>query len=103
MLASRKADELVKSFVGAIMAEDGQLCESVTVAMDDADGSDAEFWNDLALRVNHLQGMPSMPDRFSRGSKMPSRTSRLLSNVGKGCMSCHGSMACGCSSQPAMQ
>ena len=102
-LSGREADELVKSFVDAIEAEGEPLGESEAAASDEADQSSAEFWNGLeSISVDRLQDIPNRPDRFSRGLKQPSRTSRLMSNVALGCNGCRGSMACRCS-RPAMQ
>ena len=93
----------MKSFVDAITAEgdpDGMPGEAASDAMDQ---SCAEFWNGLeSMGVDRLNGIPTEPDRFSRGLKQPSRTSRLMSNVALGCYGCRGSMACRCS-RPAMQ
>ena len=101
-LTNRRADELAKSFVDAISAEGDPVGVSGEDACDAMDQSCADFWNGLELMgVDRLHGIPDKPDRFSRGLKQPSRTSRLMSNVALGCNSCRGSMACRCS-RPAM-
>ena len=79
-------------------AEGGQMSESNAAAMDETDCSDAEFWNSLeSTVVDRFQGIPIMPEKFSRGSRNPSRISRLSGRANIG-----GNMACGHSSRPAI-
>ena len=98
-----EADELVKSFVEAIAAEGNPVDTPGEAACIADDQSCAEFWNGLdSMGADRLSGIPTVPDRYSRGRMQPSRTSRLVSNVALGCYGCRGSMACRCS-RPAMQ
>ena len=72
--------------------------EANAADMDETDCSDAEFWNSLEpTAVDRLQGIPIRSEKFSRGSRNPSRISRL-----SGCANICGNMACGHSSRPAM-
>ena len=105
-MIGRRADELVRSFVCAMEAEDELVSEGDAAATDDSDNSGAEFWNRLeSTVVDRFQGIPSEPVKFCRGPKNPSRASRLMASrsiVGIGCSDCYGSMACGCVDRPAM-
>ena len=112
MLTGRRADEVIMSFIGAINDDDTHWasldggCEQEATAIDDGDASDVEFWNSLESNGgDRLQSIPSVPEKFSRGSRNPSRISRLMgssSGVGVGCKDCRVSMECRCS-RPAMQ
>ena len=106
MVDSRSADELVRSFVLAVEAEDEQISDEAKAAVVESDDSGAEFWNRLdSTAADRFQGIPIEPEKFIRGPKKPSRASRLLASrsiVGIGCSNCYGSMACGCVARPAM-
>ena len=101
----RRVDELVRSFVDALEAEDGLMSEGDAAQADEIDHSDAEFWNGLeSTGVDRFQDIPSVPEKFSRGSRHPSRISRLAgssSGVGFGCKDGRGCVAYGCG-RPAM-
>ena len=99
---SRKAADLVESFIRAVEEEneliDGQAVDEIT----SLDESGAAFWNGLESMANdRLNDIPSEPVQFSRRPNKPSRVSRLVTSrsnfEGCGC----GSMACRCS-RPAM-
>ena len=106
MFCGRRVDELILSFIGAIEAEGGLKSGGESVAMDENDASDVEFWNSLeSTGVDRFQSIAIVPEKFSRGSRNPSRISRLMSSssiVGKRCTNWYGDMVCGCSSRPAM-
>ena len=101
---SRSAADLVESCVRAVEAENGR--DEAEAEMVLSDDSGAEFWNGLeSMTTDRLHGIPSVPEKFSRGPNKPSRASRLMTSrsiVGKGCSGCYGSMACGCSNRSAM-
>lgn len=103
---SRSAADLIDAFVRAVEAEDGRVNEEAVDEMVLSDDSGAEFWSGLeSYSVEKLHSIPSSPALFSRGSKKPSRMSRLLASrsiVEEGCSGCSGSMACRCS-RPAMR
>ena len=103
---SRSAADLVESFVRAVEAENGRIGDEAEAEMVLSDDSGAEFWNGLeSMTTDKPHGLPSVPEKFSRGPNKPSMASRLMTSrsiVGEGCSGCYGSMACGCSNRPAM-
>ena len=103
---SRSAADLIESFIHAVEAESGRIDEQAVDEISSLDASGAEFWNGLeSMATDRLHGIPSVSERFRRGPNKPSRASRLMTSrsiVGKGCVNCYGSMACGCSNRPAM-
>ena len=99
---SRKAADLVESFIRAVEEENELVDEQAVDDFKSLDESDAEFWNGLASTANDkLSGIPNEPVQFSRKPNKPSRVSRLAAGRSSVEGFCCGSMACRCS-RPAM-